>query len=144
MNYFQQYSTSTTSCSCNERKWISSNKPFVPTIDTLYTIENEYNFTDLVCGKMLYICWPTTAPSRLHLYASGGILDRNNTFPITTLKIHKIFYIILNEDGKTLAKEFDNLFRSKNHYRDLAFDSDWKTIYVITDTVDLLKPLMNE
>jgi hypothetical protein len=40
----------------------------------------------------------------------------------------------LNEEGTALAQEPVELFRSENRYRDLAFDPDGRTIYVITDS----------
>lgn len=36
---------------------------FVPPIATVFTVDNNYNFSDHNCGKMAYICNPTIAPS---------------------------------------------------------------------------------
>ena len=52
-----------------------------------------------------------------------------------TLKSGKIIHLTLNEDGTALAKEPEELFRSENRYRDIAFSPDGRTIYIITDTV---------
>ena len=52
---------------------------------------------------------------------------------MTTLKAGRIFQITLNENGTALAREPLELFRSENRYRDIAFDPDGRTIYVITD-----------
>ena len=53
---------------------------------------------------------------------------------MTTLKAGRIFHLTLNEEGTSLAQKPVELFRSENRYRDLAFDSDGRTIYVITDS----------
>ena len=52
---------------------------------------------------------------------------------MTTLKAGRIFQIALNENGTALAREPVELFRSENHYRDIAFGPDGRTLYVITD-----------
>jgi PQQ-dependent dehydrogenase (s-GDH family) len=105
---------------------------FIPPIQTFYTVDNDYNFTDPPdCG---YVCWPTVAPSSLRLYTYDAIPDWNNTFLMTTLKAGKIFQLVLNDNGTGLAEDPAELFRSENRYRDLAFDPDGRTIYVITDS----------
>lgn len=116
----------------NEKTFQAKN--FVPPIATFYTVENDYNFTDPACSEMFYICWPTIAPSSLRLYTSDAIPDWQNTFLMPTLKSGKIIHLTLNEDGTALAKEPEELFRSENRYRDLAFSPDGRTIYIITDT----------
>jgi Glucose / Sorbosone dehydrogenase len=68
----------------------------------------------------------------LDFYASDVIPDWNGTFLMTTLKAGRIFQLILNEEGTALAQEPVELFCSENRYRDLAFDPDGRTIYVIT------------
>jgi PQQ-dependent dehydrogenase (s-GDH family) len=105
---------------------------FVPPVQTFYTVENDYNFSEPAdCG---YVCWPTVAPSSIRLYLSDSIPSWNGTFLMTTLKGGQIFQLILNEDGTELAGEPVELFRSENRYRDLAFSPDGTTIYVITDS----------
>ena len=90
------------------------------------------NFTDHECGEIAYVCNPTVAPSSLDLYTSDVIPDWNGTFLMTTLKAGRILQLILNEEGTALAQEPVELFCSENRYRDLAFDPDGRTIYVIT------------
>ena len=52
---------------------------------------------------------------------------------MTTLKAGKIFKITLNDNGTAVWGEPEELFRSENRYRDIAFGPDGSTIYVITD-----------
>jgi PQQ-dependent dehydrogenase (s-GDH family) len=114
----------------NESDFTSPN--FVPPIQTYYTVEDDYNFTSPPdCG---YVCWPTVAPSSLRLYTFDEIPGWNSTFLMTTLKAGKIIQLALNDNGTALANEPAELFRSENRYRDLAFDPDGRTIYVITDS----------
>jgi glucose/arabinose dehydrogenase len=82
-----------------------------------------------------YFCWPTVAPSSLRLYPSDVIpsWNNNNTFLMTTLKAGRIFQLTLDEN-QSLIHEPRELFRSENRYRDVAFNPDGRTIYVITDS----------
>jgi PQQ-dependent dehydrogenase (s-GDH family) len=117
----------------NESQFEAEN--FVPPLRTFYTVENGYNFTDPACGgDLAYVCWPTVAPSSLRLYMSDVIPGWENTFLMPTLKAGRIFQLALNEDGTALTRDPVELFRSENRYRDVAFDPDGRTIYVITDS----------
>jgi PQQ-dependent dehydrogenase (s-GDH family) len=110
------------------------NEPnFVPPIQTFYTVESDYNFSNHTCGEMASVCYPTVAPSSLRLYTSNVIPGLENNLLMTTLKAGRIFQLALNENGTALAGEPVELFRSENRYRDIAFDPDGRTIYVITD-----------
>jgi len=105
---------------------------FVPPVRTFYTVENDYNFSEPAgCG---YVCWPTVAPSSIRLYTSDAIPGWNGTFLMTTLKSGNIFHLTIGGNGSTLAGDPEELFRSENRYRDLAFSPDGTTIYVITDS----------
>jgi PQQ-dependent dehydrogenase (s-GDH family) len=119
----------------NESQFNASN--FVPPIHTFYTVENDFNFTNQAktCGNMTSVCYPTVAPSSLRLYTSNVIPGWENNLMMTTLKAGRIFQIALNENGTALAREPVELFRSENRYRDIAFDPDGRTIYVITDVM---------
>lgn len=116
----------------NESEFEAEN--FVPPVTTFYTVPNDYNFTAHNCGALAFICNPTVAPSSLRLYTSDVIPGWNGTFLMTTLKAGRIFHLTLNEEGTALAQQPEELFRSENRYRDLAFDPDGRTIYVITDS----------
>ena len=108
---------------------------FVPPLQTFYTVEGGYNFTEhsRSCGKLVSLCYPTVAPSSLRLYKSNVIPGWENNLLMTTLKAGRIFKIALNENGTALAQKPVELFRSENRYRDIAFGPDGRTVYVITD-----------
>ena len=106
---------------------------FEPPLVTFGTVENGYNFTSFGCDYLY--CWPTVAPSSLRLYPSDVIPGwENNTFLMTTLKAGRIFQLTLQQNQSSLVREPSELFRSENRYRDVAFNPDGRTIYVITDT----------
>jgi PQQ-dependent dehydrogenase (s-GDH family) len=117
----------------NESQFNATN--FVPPIQTFYTVDQDFNFTEAgtSCGEMTSTCYPTVAPSSLRLYTSDVIPGWENNLMMMTLKAGRIFQIALNENGTALAREPVELFRSENRYRDIAFDPDGRTIYVITD-----------
>jgi PQQ-dependent dehydrogenase (s-GDH family) len=115
----------------NESEFKADN--FVPPVATFYTVESDYKFINPLCGNFTFVCFPTVAPSSLHLYESDSIPNWNGTFLMTTLKSGKIFHLTLTENGTALAN-LDELFRSENRYRDLAFSPDGSTIFVITDS----------
>jgi hypothetical protein len=52
----------------NESEFNAPN--LVPPLQTFYTVESDYNFTDHTCGEMASVCYPTVAPSSLRLYTS--------------------------------------------------------------------------
>ncbi len=117
----------------NESEFNATN--FVPPIQTFYTMESDFNFTEQAktCGEMASTCYPTVAPSSLRLYTSNAIPGWENNLLMTTLKAGKIFKIALGENGTAVAGEPEELFRSENRYRDIAFGPDGTTFYVITD-----------
>jgi PQQ-dependent dehydrogenase (s-GDH family) len=117
----------------NESEFNAPN--FVPPLQTFYTVESGYNFTEhsRSCGKLTSVCYPTVAPSSLRLYTLNVIPGWENNLLMTTLKAGRIFKIALNENGTALAQKPVELFRSENRYRDIAFGPDGRTLYVITD-----------
>jgi len=117
----------------NESEFNATN--FVPPIQTFYTVESDFNFTEQAktCGEMASTCYPTVAPSSLRLYTSNAIPGWENNLLMTTLKAGKIFKIALGENGTAVSGEPEELFRSENRYRDIAFGPDGSTFYVITD-----------
>jgi len=118
----------------NETEFNATN--FVPPNQTFYTVDKGFNFTEAAksCGEMTSTCYPTVAPSSLRLYTSDFLPGWENNLLMTTLKAGKIFKIALAENGTTVSGEPEELFRSENRYRDIAFSPDGSTIYVITDT----------
>jgi PQQ-dependent dehydrogenase (s-GDH family) len=118
----------------NESEFNATN--FVPPIQTFYTVDKGFNFTEAAksCGEMTSTCYPTIAPSSLRLYTSDVLPGWENNLLMTTLKAGKIFKIALDNNGTAVTGEPEELFRSENRYRDIAFSPDGSTIYVITDT----------
>jgi PQQ-dependent dehydrogenase (s-GDH family) len=116
----------------NESEFNANN--FVPPIQTFYTVEKGFNFTDAAksCGNLTSTCYPTVAPSSLRLYTSDLIPGWENNLLMTTLKGGKIIKMTLDENG-TVSGKPQELFRSENRYRDIAFSPDGSTLYVITD-----------
>jgi PQQ-dependent dehydrogenase (s-GDH family) len=116
----------------NESEFNANN--FVPPIQTFYTVEKGFNFTDAAksCGNLTSTCYPTVAPSSLRLYTSDFIPGWENNLLMTTLKGGKIIKMTLDENG-TVSGKPQELFRSENRYRDIAFSPDGSTLYVITD-----------
>ena len=90
----------------NESEFNAPN--FVPPLQTFYTVESDYNFTEhsRSCGKLVSVCYPTVAPSSLRLYTSNVIPGWENNLLMTTLKAGRIFKIALNENGMALAHTF--------------------------------------
>ncbi|HKO64121.1 MAG TPA: glucose/sorbosone family PQQ-dependent dehydrogenase [Candidatus Nitrosocosmicus sp.] len=117
----------------NESEFNATN--FVPPIATFYTVDKGFNFTEAAksCGKMTSTCYPTVAPSSLRLYASDNISGWENNLFMTTLKGGKIIKITLDDNGTAVKGKPQELFRSENRYRDIAFSPDGSTVYVITD-----------
>lgn len=117
----------------NESEFNATN--FAPPIQTFYTVDKGFNFTESAqsCGEMISTCYPTVAPSSLGLYTSDVLPGWENNILMTTLKAGKIFKIALNDNGTAVSGEPEELFRSENRYRDIAFSPDGSTIYVITD-----------
>ncbi|ALI35393.1 Quinoprotein glucose dehydrogenase B precursor [Candidatus Nitrosocosmicus oleophilus] len=117
----------------NESEFNATN--FVPPIATFYTVEKNFNFTQAAksCGKMASTCYPTVAPSSLRLYTSDTIPGWENSLLMTTLKGGKIIKITLDDNGTAVKGKPQELFRSENRYRDIAFSPDGSTVYVITD-----------
>ncbi len=117
----------------NESEFNATN--FVPPIQTFYTVDKGFNFTEAgkSCGEMTSTCYPTVAPSSLRLYTADTIPGLENNLLMTTLKGGKIIKMTLDDNGTAVKGKPQDLFRSENRYRDIAFSPDGSTIYVITD-----------
>ena len=117
----------------NESEFNATN--FVPPIQTFYTVDKGFNFTEVAksCGEMTSTCYPTVAPSSLRLYTSDTIPGWENNLLMTMLKAGKVFKITLDDGGTAVSGDPQELFRSENRYRDIAFSPDGSTVYVITD-----------
>jgi PQQ-dependent dehydrogenase (s-GDH family) len=106
----------------------------VEPIQTLFTVPNNYDFTnDQLCEGMYFICWPTVAASSIEVYEGDAIPGWKNSLLVTALKLGSIFRVPLAEDGKTVNGPIERYFRTQNRYRDTAVSPDGKTIYIATD-----------
>ena len=110
-------------------------------IATLFTVPNDWNFTDPACGGIDFICWPTVATSSMQAYfpaAGEGIPGWENSLLVTTLKRGSIYRVPLSADGQTVAGPIERYFQSENRLRDMALTPDMKTMYVATDVSGLV------
>ena len=110
-------------------------------VATLFTVPNDWDFTDEACGGIDFICWPTVATSSMQAYfpeAGEGIPGWEHSLLVTTLKRGSIYRIPLAEDGKTIAGPIERYFQSENRLRDMALSPDMKTMYVATDVSGLV------
>ena len=124
---FNDYACGVGATSLTEMSWAGS---FTNPITTLYTIDAGYNFT----GG--WLTWPTVGPSSAKIYEgfTSEIPDWDNSIFITALKKGRVYRQKLSADGNTVIGEPEELFYTQNRYRDIAFDPDGKTIYIITDS----------
>lgn len=113
--------------SLTESSWAGT---FTNPITTLFTIDAGYNFT----GG--WLTWPTIGPSSAKIYEgfNSEIPGWDNSIFLTTLKKGRIYRQKLSADGNSVVGAPEELFYTQNRYRDVAFDPDGKTIYIITDS----------
>jgi PQQ-dependent dehydrogenase (s-GDH family) len=124
---FSDYACGLGATSLTESSWAGT---FTPPISTLFTIDAGYNFT----GG--WLTWPTIGPSSAKIYEgfNSEIPGWDNSILLTTLKKGRIYRQKLSADGNSVVGAPMELFYTQNRYRDLAFDPDGKTIYIITDS----------
>ena len=124
---FNDYACGAGATSLTEMSWAGT---FTNPITTLYTIDSGYNFT----GG--WLTWPTIGPSSAKIYEgfTSEIPGWDNSIFITALKKGRVYRQKLSSDGNTVVGEPEELFYTQNRYRDIAFDPDGKTIYIITDS----------
>lgn len=118
-------------------------EPFNPPLATMFTVPNDWNFTDPACGGIDFICWPTVAPSSIQVYMpqSGGVPGWENSLITTTLKRGSLYLLPLAEDGRSLRGPIERYFQSENRFRDIALSPDFRTIYVATDNSGLAEAM---
>jgi PQQ-dependent dehydrogenase (s-GDH family) len=109
-----------------QQKETAWNHPdFRPPLRTFFTVDNGYDF-EARGGA-------TVAPSGLDLYALNAIPRWQHSLLMTGLKTGTLYRMKLSDDGKTVAGDTENLFKTVNRYRDLAIAPDGRTIYLVTD-----------
>ncbi len=124
---FSDYACPSGATSLTESSWSGT---FTPPITTLFTIDAGYNFT----GG--WLTWPTIGPSSAKVYEgfNAEIPNWDNSILMTTLKKGRIYRQKLSADGNSVVGDPEELLYTQNRYRDIAFDPDGKTIYIITDS----------
>lgn len=124
---FSDYDFPASATTYKESDW---NVPFTSPITTLFTIDDGFNFT----GG--WLTWPTIGPSSAKIYEgfNSQIPDWDNSIFMTTLKKGRIYRQKLSADGTGIVGTPEELFYTQNRYRDVAFDPDGKTVYIITDS----------
>ncbi len=124
---FSDFACGGNATSLTENSWGGT---FTTPITSLFTIDDGYNFT----GG--WLTWPTIGPSSAKIYEgfASQIPGWDNSIFITTLKKGRVYRQKLSADGNTAVGEAEELFYTQNRYRDIAFDPDGKTIYIITDS----------
>jgi PQQ-dependent dehydrogenase (s-GDH family) len=89
--------------------------------------------------------WPTIAPSSVKIYDDFAfeIPGWNNSIFTTTLKNGRVYRQKLSADGRSIIGAAEELFETINRYRDIAFDPNGKSIYLITDTAGATSAVIN-
>lgn len=122
-----------------EDEW--SDPDFVEPIKTLFTVDNNYSYTDPLCaGQGLYfICWPTIAPSSVTYYKGGkaGIPGWEHSLLITSLKRGVVYRVKLDDTDSLPLGDAQPLFRAVDRYREVVVSPDGGTVYVATDMGNL-------
>ncbi|HYP06849.1 MAG TPA: glucose/sorbosone family PQQ-dependent dehydrogenase [Bryobacteraceae bacterium] len=108
-------------------------KPMIDPLATMFTVPNDYNFSDPACRGVNFICWPTVAASSIEHYQSKGIPGWDRVLFVTTLKRGSLYVVPLKPNGQASAGHMSRYFQSENRFRDTAVSPDGKTIYVATD-----------
>ncbi|WP_421726460.1 glucose/sorbosone family PQQ-dependent dehydrogenase [Bauldia sp.] len=110
---------------------------------TLFTVPSDWSFTDPACDGIHFICWPTVAPSSIHVYQSGGggVPGWSPSLLVPTLKHGSLYRIPLTNDGHTQSGPIERYFQSENRFRDIAIAPDHRTIFVATDSGGIAQAL---
>lgn len=103
-------------------------------IKTFFTVPKNYNFDDIRCKDMSYLCWATIGPSSVTYYPSNGpIKNWQNSLLVTSLKNGALYTVVL--DGNKVQAQGDGgkYFHTQNRYRVARLSPDLKSVYLATD-----------
>jgi PQQ-dependent dehydrogenase (s-GDH family) len=116
-------------------------KPFTEPIATLFTVPTGFNFHDLACRGVDFLCWPTVAVSSIEHYQSGakGIPGWDRVLLVTALKRGSLYVVPLDATGTATAGPISRYFHAENRYRDTAVNPDGRTLYIATDSAGVVE-----
>ena len=114
-----------------ESSFVDSN--FVPPIKTFGTVDDDFKFERPDCSGVS--CYPSIAPSSIEIYPHSSIAIPHwvNSLLIPSLKRGSVFRLKLSADGNSVVGDAQEIWRTKNRYRDVAINPDGKTFFVATD-----------
>jgi mono/diheme cytochrome c family protein len=114
---------------------------FVEPIATMFTVPDDYDFTDPECEGIDFICWPTVAVTSIEYYGDDAIPGWQNSLLVPTLKRGSLYRLPLTEDGQEAAGPVYRYFQSENRFRDIAVAPDGATFYIATDPSGLAEAI---
>jgi PQQ-dependent dehydrogenase (s-GDH family) len=100
---------------------------FTPPLKTFFTVESGYDFR--ARGGA------TIAPSGMKRYPGGAnaIPGWANSLLLVALKAGLVYRLTLSADGTSIVGDAEEVFKTTNRYRDIAWGPDARTIYLVTD-----------
>lgn len=80
-------------------------KRFVNPLATMFTVPDDYNFSDPVCRGIDFVCWPTVGVSSVEYYQPKGekIPGWENVLLVTTLQRGSLYVLPLRSNRKAAA-----------------------------------------
>lgn len=126
---FDDYGCPNDAAQMQETDWQSDD--FMPPLRTFYTVDDDYDFVDPECN-ILFICWPTIAPSSIDIYEQQSIPEWGRSLLVVSLKLGRIFRQPIDENGETIGEAIE-YWNTQNRYREIAVNPNGLEFYVITD-----------
>jgi len=117
-----------------ETQW--TDPDYVEPLKTIYTVPTGHNFRDPGCGEEPDLCWPSIAPASLEYVPAEHAPNPTlaNALLVPGLKTGSLFVFKLSGDGDYVQGDTQQLFRTRNRYRDVALSPDHTKIYIATDS----------
>ena len=69
----------------------------------------------------------------MELYTANVIPGWANSLLLVAMKAGRVYRMKLSADGTSIVGDAEELFKTTNRYRDIAFAPDGRTIFLITD-----------
>lgn len=117
-----------------ETEW--NDPDYVEPVKTIYTVPTGHNFQDPSCAEEFDLCWPSVAPGSLDYmpadHAPNPLLA--NALLVPALKTGTLFVFKLTGDAGSVQGDTEQLFPTRNRYRDTALSPDHTKIYIATDS----------